>query len=654
MPITLIDVPIPGEGDVVYVSTQTQRDGVLQNLLATYPVAELDASYGGAVVYTPEIDPNPLYYAHLVWDRDGRPRVHYLALDAKGGGGMAGVGAWTSYSTVSGWGGYAPVHELGHNMGFGHVAGCSNPSSIDTSYPHPEGRISGALTGDAAAYGFDSRNTRIVLPTDRDFMTYCGNWWWSDYYYSILFERVEARWDSADRTVTREALVATAEQAIFMVSGMITSTHDIGSIKSVVSYTATTAIPAPEAGDYTLQLLDSSNQVITAQSFGPSNIVDAGFDGSTSLEEFSVPLPYSPDVAKVVLLHQGIELAHRSASAHRPTVILQSPNGGEVYNDGLLTVFWEGADDDDDTLTYYVEYSPDGGQSWQPVGAKKGETSLTLNVDALAGSQQALVLVGANDGFHTTWSQSAAVFTVSDKRPTASILSPSDAQVYITGQEIVLKGYGVDHEDGNLAGSALTWYSDRHIDPLGTGKILTLVVEDLATGKHIITLVARDSAGQSSVITAPTATSSDAAPSDPTDRITFKVYRDRPIFPAALAVAPAQIGLVTTLGSAEIVTTTLSLRNSGDGAPIAWRVTASGDLSNLLQFSRVADVTPETIIVSLNPSTLTEAGLYSGTLTFSPAATETREIEAVEIPYTVNVNEAASYANAIYLPLVMK
>ena len=303
---------------------------------------------------------------------------------------------------------------------------------------------------------------------------------------------------------------------------------------------------------------------------------------------------------------------------------------------------------DEDTLDFYVEYSPDNGQSWQPVAVRRAENSVTLDVEGLAGSQQALVQVGANDGFHTTWSQSAAVFTVSDKRPTASILSPSDEQVYVTGQEIVLKGYGMDNEDGNLGDAALTWHSDRHADPLGTGKTLTLAAADLATGQHIITLVAVDSLGQSSLITETLTFEPEAT--EVTDRINIKVYRDRPVFPAELDVTPEDLIFNVTAGEAINSVETLVIRNGGDGDPITWTATTSDPVA--VQLSSASGNTPAEITVSLDASDLQAGVVYTGTISIAAATAETREISAAEIPYTVNVEEGVG--TSIYLPLIMK
>jgi hypothetical protein len=51
------------------------------------------------------------------------------------------------------------------------------------SYPYPDGRISPALTGATALYGFDILNRAIYDPNWKDVMTYCQSEWVSDFTY---------------------------------------------------------------------------------------------------------------------------------------------------------------------------------------------------------------------------------------------------------------------------------------------------------------------------------------------------------------------------------------------------------------------------------------------------------------------------------------
>lgn len=74
------------------------------------------------------------------------------------------------------------AHELGHNHGRNH-APCGGASGTDSSYPH-----SGAYIG---TWGYDFLTGELIDPTEyRDFMSYCGPEWVSDYSYQAYIERI--------------------------------------------------------------------------------------------------------------------------------------------------------------------------------------------------------------------------------------------------------------------------------------------------------------------------------------------------------------------------------------------------------------------------------------------------------------------------------
>jgi hypothetical protein len=76
-----------------------------------------------------------------------------------------------------------------------------------------------------------------------------------------------------------------------------------------------------------------------------------------------------------------------------------------------------------------------------------------------------------------------------------AIASPANGNSYNQGQSIVFTGLATDTEDGPLSGASLVWTSD--IDGIiGTGT--TIMVGNLSTGNHTITITATDSRGLTS------------------------------------------------------------------------------------------------------------------------------------------------------------
>lgn len=78
------------------------------------------------------------------------------------------------------------VHELGHAHGRGHspcVEG-GTIDGVDQSYPDP--------TGATITWGWDSRISALMPPTDKDIMGYCQPNWISQYNYSALATRSQS------------------------------------------------------------------------------------------------------------------------------------------------------------------------------------------------------------------------------------------------------------------------------------------------------------------------------------------------------------------------------------------------------------------------------------------------------------------------------
>jgi hypothetical protein len=140
------------------------------------------------------------------------------------------------------------------------------------------------------------------------------------------------------------------------------------------------------------------------------------------------------------------------------------------------------SDLDGDDLFYNLHYSPDNGGTWYPVAVNITGTAVTLDLDWIKGSDQALLRVIASDEADTT-------FTVDDKAPWVKISHPADS-TKLDDTLTNLSGAALDLEEGSLSEGQLVWTSD--IDGLlGTGGTLWDI--ELSQGVHQITLTATDS-----------------------------------------------------------------------------------------------------------------------------------------------------------------
>ncbi len=383
------------------------------------------------------------------------------------------------------------AHEIGHLMGRRHTNSIScSPEAIDpqTDWPWKD---SNSLIQDYGVEIMLRGPFTLKRPNENyDYMSYCGsvpdgNVWTSPWTYTHIFS------EALRLPTTTQVLTAAAAEQRFLIASGLVYTDDTATLNPFWVVTTTAAPHNPPAGtQYCLEAQDASGTPLSGRCFDLAFFnYEAG--EATNMDGFSLMLPYPDGVARIVLKKGAQVLAQRPVSAHAPTVTVLSPNGGEAWNaTGTYTVAWAASDADGDPLTYSVLYSPDG-SNWVPVAVSITATQVVVNAAELPGGTGARIRVLASDGLNTSADESDAPFTVGRKGPQVFILAPEGNGTVPPGTPLFLRGYAYDLEDGTLDGAALRWSSDRDGE-LGTG---SLVLVNLSTGQHVITLSATDSDG---------------------------------------------------------------------------------------------------------------------------------------------------------------
>jgi len=406
---------------------------------------------------------------------------------------------WTGFTGIS------PVNQSMYNEVWG--INTKKKGVIATS-PHRENGANAELM----SYCFDAEDEDI------------GILWASDTTYTTLRDNINARFDAGEEPVlatsprsTRNASTPAAsssqEEDYLLVKGRINP--EKGSL-SFRSFSTITTSPdragaiSPDAGDYTLQALDESGNVIEEVSFELSIGVSKTV---SNIGTFMVPIPADPAIEEVQVLGggegnsvstntgavtqaDGNVLGSKSASPNPPTVTFQYPNGGEDLSGDEVTLKWTADDPDGDSLSYTVKYSRNSGSTWKALATSWPHDSLTVNTNALGGTSNGLIRVQASDGFNTAEDESDGTFGTSNVPPSASIFSPSDGAVKGQTGLITLDGSGSDTEDGSLSGPALKWQTASG-DSLGIGQTIDVPAANFSLGTHTIELVATDSVGAS-------------------------------------------------------------------------------------------------------------------------------------------------------------
>ena len=157
------------------------------------------------------------------------------------------IGVGTDHSPFAGT---TSAHEMGHNHGRSHAAGCGSPSGIDPSYPYPDAQI--------GVVGWQIGSTTLYNEvTYADVMSYCESRWISDYNYRAFYD-----WDDALTRLDYRSLRVPVN-SVFYLSGGIQDSR----VVSLRAYDLPDHAETPNEGDHRLVLLDAQGRAVAIRRF---------------------------------------------------------------------------------------------------------------------------------------------------------------------------------------------------------------------------------------------------------------------------------------------------------------------------------------------------------------------------------------------------
>jgi hypothetical protein len=389
------------------------------------------------------------------------------------------------WDTDGSYGDWYMGHEVAHSYGRPHTPGCDTKDPVAQ---HLGGVISPSPSGSSAIYGlerFSNVSFRTYDPGSHDFMTYCDDQWPSDITYKALLKRFNQLLPPATQSV-----LSGKGDDLLLVAGTINARGGTADLYPVFLLPD---VPGPRLrvpGPYAIVLRNDRGSELARYPFTPEEIVSEGDPDLLGVMEF---VPAVAGMARLELIGpDDLLLAALEPGAAAPLVTLETPNGGEVANGDAMLVRWQASDPDGDPLQYQVQYSADGGDSWNLAAYSEGVSEVTIDKSNTPASDQALIRVLASDGLHTGSDTSAAVFTIPNQKPAVSILGPADGTVVTTAQTLGLEGWAYDNDTGLMLDESVRWISSRDGE-LGTGGDIS--VTGLSVGTHQITLRADDGQG---------------------------------------------------------------------------------------------------------------------------------------------------------------
>lgn len=557
--------------------------------------------------------PTYAHYYGMVDDRGGFMRgcamdiPHYIA------SGPTGTGTW-GWDTDGSYGDWYGGHELAHTYGRFHAEYCG--AGGGRAYPYVGGRISPSTTGNTAIYGFDIGNRAIYGPAWKDVMTYCSNQWLSDFTYEGLMSFFQSN------PVRRAAVDMEARRYLdqtdrILIAGVIDPTTGKVTLDPFFVIPGVGDLePRDENGQYTIVLKNRDGQELARYPFTPDEAdggqplaVGAGTeDRQQKLLIITELVPFVAGTAAVDILGPGNQtIATVAANANPPTVTITTPAGGETITGTLVTVAWDADDKDQDTLYFNVQFSPDGGQSWEMLAQNITERSVQIDAANLTAGSDARFRVWVTDGINTSSDESAS-FSVPNRAPQVEIVTPKSGITVAISETLTLVGTGYDLDTGPLAGEALVWSSNLD-GRLGVSETLSLA-EVLSVGVHTIELRADDGSGGVG-----------------TDTIQVTVVSgpdDAPAAPDALSVGPDSLILDTHTG----IRGDIFISNQNPNKALSWQ--AAADVP-WLRLSADSGATPDSLRIFFNQGSLAE-GIYNGAVTItSPDLPGVTQIVQVEV-----------------------
>ena len=628
-------------------------DHMMDELLVRFPVAEFDASrkwmglkgrFGGF----PTV-PETLYALRLrtiLAPSDG-PIIHGLIpvttdqmlslrkpiFGQAEIGGKVSVAYWPAASVVADERFMSQVaHEIAHNLGQLHIAGCSDDDEIQVS-PNEDGSISPIFEGEEAIFGFHTSAvfsgrandpdivTAIKPPGAKDLLCSSLITWPSNHTYSELQKAISQRFPSANASKTDSPHPGSSLTAV-IISGTIKPMIHEASIYSITIPDIQSINSSPISGKYRVVFENSIGQKIAEHKFDPSIVSDYG----RSEVGFALNVPWHTQTQKIILYDGNVMLTSISGSQSPPSIELLKPI--EQSPDEILLT-WKASDADGDTLVYYIQFSADDGTNWDTIAADWTSTSITIPTNILGKTELGAFRVLASDGFHTTIAQLDQVISIDNSPPSVYIRAPYGTGIFVGSQLVTFSGVGRDVEDGTLAPTSLEWVSDLD-GSLGKGDNFRIEASNLTEGTHNITLTVTDSQGD----TASKSTS-------------ITISRSRPTFPPMLAVSSSILEFTTSTNGGVSEFEPLYVSNLGDGI-ISWEAETSKDWI-VLMGSAESDLQ-----VAVDTSGF-EPGTYTGivTITSGEEIDQQRTIDVIAyVLDTIDEPSTPSLTPRIFMPLI--
>lgn len=306
----------------------TTSDTVSSWIIHTFPLSEVNVSIRAPINLTANLSDLGGWIEAIQKIRDakisdGAPdsQVYYGVLPRTNPNGDTYLSIFSGYALIGSRAGVGlemdmqtAAHEVAHNFGLLH-APCGNPSGQDPNFPYPNGSI--------GLFGLDVFDERVWTPNApdnaKDFMSYCGPQWISDYHYVKLYLNQIANGFSTQTEAVDGLYIRVNIDA-----------ENNPTFKPIYELTTTPSL-LPQNSDYELQLLDIQGNILESYpvlAFGsPPEIDINGNEIENDIRSIAVVVPApAQSTVSVRLVGKGNVLGHKTFGQRiQPSYVTISP-----------------------------------------------------------------------------------------------------------------------------------------------------------------------------------------------------------------------------------------------------------------------------------------------------------------------------------------
>ncbi len=297
------------------------------------------------------------------------------------------------------------AHEIAHNLGRRHTGKPSTWTGYSCGDADPRSGWP-YLTADVQEVGYDLENLKITSAIYGDFMSYCSNKdvpdWVSPFTYTKLaLTRFvpPGKFISSKGPATRATISNISSQVL--ISGSVTKDGSQARLDPAYSLVSGDEPDAPVSGGSHCLRFSGAAGPLSDFCF-QLDFVDSETFTPIDREYFSWKVALPDGATRVALMTGGSEVASIQAGSAPPSLTITSPAAGDRWAGGLQTIAWSASSPDGLALTYAVQYSADGGQSWLPAGIDLTTNTYTFDPAQIKGGKNIKFRVLATDGLSTT------------------------------------------------------------------------------------------------------------------------------------------------------------------------------------------------------------------------------------------------------------